>query len=207
MDHPPLICLVDPDPTTARLLEVSGFHVRAYTSPLDFIHAYEPDLPGCVVLEMVLPDMSGLAVQRLLSEKGGRQPIIFVSTSDSIPDAVKALKAGAMEFLTKPCDPALLVQAVRDALEQDGHQRLLRKQQRLELSRIEALTDREREVLGYVASGWLNKEIAAEVGISERTVKFHRANLMDKVGAGSLADLVRLATQTGLSTRPPPSGM
>lgn len=207
MDHPPLICLVDPDPTTARLLEVSGFQVRAYTSPLDLLQFYEPDLPGCVVLEMVLPHMSGLTVQRLLSERGGRQPVIFVSTSDSIPDAVKALKAGAMEFLTKPCDPVQLLQAVQEALVRDGQQRLLRKQQRLELSRIEALTDREREVLGYVASGWLNKEIAAEVGISERTVKFHRANLMDKVGAGSLADLVRLATQTGLSTRPPPPGI
>ncbi|MFD0895964.1 response regulator transcription factor [Luteolibacter ambystomatis] len=207
MDLPPLICLVDPDPTTARLLEISGFPVRAYASPLDLLHVYEPDRPGCVVLEMMLPEMSGLALQHLLLERGGRQPVIFVSTSANVTDAVKAIKAGAMEFLPKPCDPELLLQAVRDAVERDDQQRQQRKRERLERARIESLTDREHEVLGYVASGWLNKEIAAEVGISERTVKFHRANLMGKVGAASLADLVRLATETGLGLRRPPPGV
>jgi len=199
MDPPPLVHLVDDNPAAARLLGAAGFSVRTYRSPLEFMATYDPDRPGCVVLEVAMPHLDGLSVQRLLHEQGGLHPVIFLSSGTHLPDVVRALKAGAVEFLGKPCDDAILLDAVRDALERDHRQRLARRRERLDRSRLGTLTEREHEVLGLVVSGRLNKQIAADVGISERTVKFHRANLMDKLGTGSLADLVRLATQMGLA--------
>lgn len=211
---PPTVFLVDDDPVLAKaiggLLTAAGFVVRIHTSSPEFLATYDPDAPGCVILDMVMPDLDGLAVQRMLRDKGCRHPIIFLTGEGNVPNAVEALKAGAVDFLGKPFDGDHLIAAVHAAIRRDADLRLALRQEKLKRSQIEALTPREREVLGHVISGLLNKEIAGEVGISERTVKFHRANLMNKLGAESVADLVRLATELGatarelLKTRPVP---
>jgi len=184
-----------------RLLRAAGFVVAAFASAQDFLAQYDPGVWGCLVLDLAMPAVSGLELQNILAEKGSLLPIIFLTAYGDIPKSVQAMKRGASDFLTKPVNDEDLLAAVRAAIEKD---RALR-QEEAELSEIRArlatLTPREREVLEYVVAGKLNKEIAGDLGTVEQTVKIHRAHVMQKMRARSLADLVRLTERCGIGGR------
>jgi FixJ family two-component response regulator len=200
-----VVFVVDDDAAMRRSLEnlmrSVGLRVEAFASAQEFLRRKPPDAPGCLVLDVRLPGPSGLELQRRMAETGLGIPIIFITGHGDVPMSVRAMKAGAVEFLTKPFRDQDLLDAIQQALERDRGAR----QQRAELDdlrrRFESLTRREREVMGHVVAGLLNKQIAAEVGASETTVKTHRHQVMEKMGAGSLADLVRMADRLDVSTR------
>ena len=185
----------------SRLLQAAGFVVATFASADDFLAQYDPGVWGCLVLDLAMPAVSGLELQRILAEKGSFLPIIFLTAYGDIPKSVQAMKRGASDFLTKPVNDEDLLAAVRVAIEKG---RALRQEQ-AELSEIRArlatLTPREREVLEYVVAGKLNKEIAGDLGTVEQTVKIHRAHLMQKMRVRSVAELVRLTERCGISTR------
>ena len=185
----------------SRLLRAAGFVVAAFASAEDFLAQYDPSVWGCLVLDLAMPAVSGLELQNILAEKGSFLPIIFLTAYGDIPKSVQAMKRGASDFLTKPVNDEDLVAAVRLAIEKG---RALRQEQ-AELSEIRArlatLTPREREVLEYVVAGKLNKEIAGDLGTVEQTVKIHRAHVMQKMKAHSVAELVRLTQRCGISGR------
>ncbi len=176
----------------SRLLHAAGFAVAAFGSPQEFLTQYDPRVPGCLVLDLDMPTVNGLELQRILATKGSVLPIIFLSGHGDVPKSVQAMKHGASDFLTKPVNDKDLFAAVRAAIEKD---RALRRRQ-TELSEIRArlatLTPREREVLEHVVTGKLNKQIAGDLGTVEQTVKVHRAHLMQKLKVQSVAELVRL---------------
>src|SRR5207248_7743559 len=182
----------------ARLLRTAGFAVTAFASAKEFLAQYEPETPGCLVLDLAMPGVSGLELQRILAGKSSLLPIIFLTSHGDIPKSVQAMKHGASDFLTKPVNDEDLLAAVRVAIEKD---RALRREQ-AELSEIRArvarLTPREREVLEYVVAGKLNKQIAGELGTVEQTVKIHRAHVMQKMRVQSVAELVRLTQRCGI---------
>jgi FixJ family two-component response regulator len=184
-----------------RLLHAAGFVVAAFASAEDFLAQYDPRVWGCLVLDLAMPAVSGLELQNILAKKGSLLPIIFLTAYGDIPKSVQAMKRGASDFLTKPVNDEDLLAAVRVAIEKD---RALRHEQ-AELSEIRArlatLTPREREVLEYVVAGKLNKEIAGDLGTVEQTVKIHRAHVMQKMRARSLAELVRLTQRCGIGGR------
>jgi FixJ family two-component response regulator len=184
----------------SRLLRAAGFVVAAFASAHDFLAQYDPDVWGCLVLDLAMPAVSGLELQSILAEKGSLLPIIFLTAHGDIPKSVQAMKYGASDFLTKPVNDEDLLAAVRVAIEKN---RELRREQ-AELSEIRArlatLTPREREVLEYVVAGKLNKEIAGDLGTVEQTVKVHRAHLMQKMRVRSVAELVRLTQRCGIGT-------
>lgn len=193
----PVVFIVDDDhgmrQAVQDLVESVGLRAEAFTSSSDFLKRSAQDGPSCLVLDVRLPETSGLDFQRQLSERGIQIPIVFITAHGDIPMSVRALKSGAVEFLTKPFRDQDLLDAIHQALQRD---RVLRDQQAemTELyERYETLTTREREVMKLVVSGMLNKQIAAELGTSEATVKIHRGNVMQKVHADSLIDLVRIA--------------
>ena len=203
----PIVFVVDDDPSVRRaikrLIGSVGLQVETFASAQEFLQGWHSDSPSCLVLDIRLPKISGLQFQRQLAEIDIHIPIIFITAHGDIPMTVRAMKAGAVEFLTKPFDDQDLLDAVHVALERDR----VRRQQEAEIAslrkRLESLTPREREVLPLVVSGLLNKQIAAEIGTSETTVKVHRSQLMRKMGADSLAELVRLAERIGIpATRP-----
>src|SRR6266700_4501912 len=175
----------------SRLLRAAAFAVAAFASPQDFLAQYDPGTPGCLVLDLDMPAVNGLELQRILAKKGSVLPIIFLSGHGDIPKSVQAMKHGASDFLTKPVNDEELLAAVRAAIAKD---RALRRRQ-ADLSEIRArlatLTPREREVLEYVVAGKLNKQIAGNLGTVEQTVKVHRARVMQKMKAQSVAELVR----------------
>jgi len=182
----------------SRLLKAAGFVVAAFASAQEFLGQYDPQTLGCLVLDLGMPTLDGLELQRILARAGSLLPIIFLTGTADIPKSVQAMKEGASDFLTKPVDDEELLAAVRVAIEKN---RALHREQ-AELSEIRArlatLTPREREVLEFVVAGKLNKQIAGELGTVEQTVKVHRAHVMQKMRVQSVAELVRLAERCGI---------
>ena len=206
MEESPVVFIVEDDPSfrtfLQRLVGLLGLETKSFTSAEEFLHSFVPNIPGCLVLDIQMPGLSGLDLQRALSQRGVTLPIIFVTGHGDIPMSVQAMKAGAVNFLTKPLRNQDLLDAIREAIKRD---RLARVQQR-ELTalkdRYAVLSPREREVFPLVVAGLLNKQIASELGTSERTVKAHRARLMGKMQADSLATLVRMADKLGIMSPP-----
>jgi FixJ family two-component response regulator len=191
------VFVVDDDPSMRRslesLLRSVGHDVRLFSSAPEFMQTARDDAPGCLVLDVRLPGMSGLAFQQELAKTGVALPIIFITGHGDVPMTVRAMKAGAAEFLTKPFDDQVLLDAVHAALERDR----ARRRDDAGLATLQAhydeLTDRERQVMSHVVAGWVNKRIAAELGLSVVTVKVHRGQVMRKMHAKSVAELVRMA--------------
>ena len=204
-----IVYLVDDEPemvkALTRLLRTKGFEVRGFTSAREFLKAYHPQDRACLVLDVAMPELDGLELQRRLTHHGILIPIIFLTGHGDIPMSVRAIKAGATDFLTKPAEASALVRAVRAALK-------VAEARRQEIAEIQALTaklatltPREHEVMGHVVAGQLNKQIAAELGTGEQNIKLHRAHIMQKMEVVSLAELVRAAERLGIGTRPEPS--
>ena len=197
-----IVFVVDDDPSMRRALESLlrsvGYEVRLFSSAPEFMQAALTDAPGCLVLDVRLPGMSGLAFQQELTKAGIALPIIFITGHGDVPMTVRAMKAGAAEFLTKPFDDQVLIDAVHAALERDR----ARRQDHASLAglrtRYDELTERERQVMSHVVAGWVNKRIAAELGLSVVTVKVHRGQVMRKMQAKSVAELVRMADKLGV---------
>jgi len=181
----------------SRLLRSAGFAAAVFASPREFLAQYNPATPGCLVLDMAMPDFDGLQLQTALTEKGCILPIIFLTGHGDVSKSVQAMKQGAFDFLSKPVKDKDLLTAVRAAIERDTVTR--REQAKLSeiRARLDTLTPREREVLEHVVSGKLNKQIAADLGISEATVKMHRAHVMAKMKVQSVAELARLTERCG----------
>jgi len=179
--------------STGRLLRCAGFQVETFASAREFLAYPRRDVPACLVLDVRMPDLGGLELQRELNRLGNTVPVIFITTHGDIPMSVRAMKAGAFEFLTKPFQPAHLLEAIRQALARDAVAHEERMEVREVRARYKQLTPREREVMALITAGRLNKQVAGELETAERTVKFHRANIMQKMRAKSLADLVRMA--------------
>jgi FixJ family two-component response regulator len=198
----PLVRVVDDDESVRRsvgeLLRSVGFSVAAYSSAQDFLARDPPGAPGCLVLDVQLPGLTGLDLQRELLGTERALPIVFLTGLGDIPMSVRAIKSGAVEFLTKPFDTRSLLEAVRHAIERDRQERVERQGLRELQRRYESLTPREREVLQRIVAGRMNKQIAAEFGTSEPTVKEQRAQVMQKMQAGSLIVLVLMARRLGL---------
>jgi len=181
-----------------NLLSSVGLAVRVFPTPQEFLHTDRPDAPGCILLDLRLPGMSGLVVQQELAAAGIALPVIFMSGYADVPTTVRAMKAGAVEFLTKPFNEQELLDAVHAAIERDSARRRDAGHTAELHTRFSTLSPREREVMALVAAGRANKQIAAELGVSEVTVKVHRGQVMRKMVARSVADLVRMADQLGV---------
>jgi len=184
----------------SRLLNAVGLTVQTFASARAFLNRRLPDVPGCVVLDVRLPGLSGLDLQREMVERGIHIPVVFITGHGDIPMSVQAMKAGAVEFLTKPFRDQDLLDAVRSGILLDRKER----EERAELAElrdcVRQLTQREQEVMSLVVSGLLNKQIALQLGTSEKTIKIHRSQVMRKMRANSLADLVRMSQRLGTST-------
>lgn len=207
--HPPakaVVYLVDDDASVrrgiSRLIRSAGYHVEVFESAEEFLQRKENGLPSCLVLDIKMPGSTGMDLQQRLLASGQSTPIIFLSGHADVPTSVQAMKEGAFDFLTKPVTAEDLLSAVRKAINAD----ILQKKQNEEVaevqSRMSTLTNREAQVFSLVVTGMLNKQIAAELGTTEKTIKVHRARVMEKMGAESLAELVQLANRiTGLNTK------
>jgi FixJ family two-component response regulator len=198
--------VVDDDPgvlrALTRLLSAAGLETRAFPSAAAFLDAHDPATLGCLVLDVALPGLDGLQLQRALASSECARPIVFITGRGDIPTSVRAMKGGAVDFLTKPVDDKDLLAAVRNAIEIDRQAREAEVEMNTVRQRLASLTAREREVLVHVVAGRLNKQIAADLGIVEKTIKVHRSRIMTKMAVGSLADLVRVAERLGI----PPAG-
>ena len=196
-DSDPIVFVVDDDASirdaVQRLIASVGLRVQTFGSTREFLTSRRPEAPACLVLDVRLPDASGLELQSDLAEANIHIPIIFITGHADVPMTVRAMKAGAVEFLTKPFRGQELLDAIQQAIAKDRVAWNERAQMAELRSRYESLTPREKEVLKLVASGLLNKQIGAELGTSELTVKTHRGRVMEKMAADSLADLVRMA--------------
>ena len=181
-----------------RILRLSGLNAVAFASAQEFFECHDPSTPGCLVLDLAMPGLNGLELQETLAARDSLLPIIFVTGRGDLSSGVTAMKRGAVDFLTKPVDAADLIKTVSRAIEMDR----VARQARAELTEIQgrfaALTPREYEVLCHVVSGKLNKQVAANLGTTEKTVKVHRARVMEKAKVGSLAELVTLANRAGV---------
>lgn len=203
----PTIVVIDDDASMRKalenLLKSVGFEVELFSSPQEFLQSGRPDRPGCIVLDVRFPGRSGLDMQRDLTNAEVQLPIIFITGYGDIPMSVRAMKAGAVEFLTKPFREQDLLDAVGTALDKDRARRVGEMRLAELRTRYETLTARERQVMSLVVAGRLNKQIAGELGVSEMTVKMHRRQVMRKMQAAGVAQLVRLADQLGIATPQP----
>ncbi len=197
------IFIVDDDPSVGkglgRLLRSTGYHVETFSSAQEFLEA-APSCkgPACLVLDVKMPGINGLDLQDQLNKKGYVLPIVFITGHGDIPMSVKAMKTGAIDFLIKPFDEGDLLKAVQEALKKDIANRRAMDERQSILQRIKSLTPREQEILTYIITGMLNKQIAYALDISEKTVKVHRGRVMEKLGIDSVAELVRLADKAGI---------
>jgi FixJ family two-component response regulator len=186
----------------ARMLQSSGFTVSAYTSAAEFLEAHDAETPGCLVADVRMPGMNGLELQRTLLARGIDRAIIFVTGQGDIPTTVQAMKAGAVTFLSKPVQRAELVAAVREALLRDAVGRAQQREREDLVRRLASLTPRERQVLELVATGMLNKQIAAELGAAEKTIKVHRGRIMEKMQVRTATALVGLLSRADTRADP-----
>ncbi len=200
--RPGTVFIVDDDPAVCRavgrLLRAAGYDIRIFGSAADFLIDHEPEPAGCIVLDLSMPDLDGLELQRCLAASGCRRPIVFLTANGDIHNSVRAMKAGAVNFLTKPVDKAELIEAVEEALAIDAAGRAQWVTRTTIEGRLATLTPRERQVMELVVTGRLNKQIAAELGTVEKTIKVHRSRVMQKMHAGSLIELVQIARLAGL---------
>jgi len=201
-EQAPIVFVVDDDAAVRQaltgLFRSIDLQVQTFGSAAEFLRGKLPDRPGCLVLDVRLPGLSGLDFQAELARSGVHIPIIFITGHGDIPMSVRAMKAGAVEFLTKPFRDQDMLDAIQAAVEKDRSRRAQDKKLAELRALFDALTSREQEVIGFVTAGLMNKQIAAEMGVSEITVKVHRGNVMRKMGARSLADLVRMAETLGI---------
>ena len=198
----PTVFLVDDDPAVlkslSRLLRSVGLEVATFSSPHDFLEQHDPRAPGCLVLDMAMPGLNGLELQKALNTKGSAIPIVFLTGQGDVHGSVLAMKSGALDFLTKPVNDDQLISVIHQAFEKDSIARAARAELDDIRQRLATLTPREREVLTHVVSGQLNKQIANDLGTVEKTIKVHRARVMEKMKVGSVAELVRLAERAGI---------
>jgi len=198
-----IVFVIDDDPSMRQaiktLIETVGLKGETFVSGQEFLQSTLPEVPRCLVLDVRLPGLGGLNLQRELSDRGIQIPIIFITGHGDIPMSVQAMKAGAVEFLTKPFRDQDLLDAIELALERDRASRKQQAERAALKKRYETLTAREREVMSLVVAGLLNKQIASELGTSEKTVNVHRGQVMQKMQADSLAELVRLAEKIGIN--------
>lgn len=203
-DNSQKIFVVDDDPFVlkglSRVLRSAGLEVVTFSSPREFLEQHDPRAPGCLVLDLAMPGLNGLELQAALTAEGSAIPIIFLTGHGDIPMSVQAMKGGALDFLTKPVHDEDLLKAVRTALEKDRVERQIHAELDDIHERLATLTPREREVLTHVVSGQLNKQIANDLGTVEKTIKVHRARVMEKMKAQSLAELVRMTERAKTRT-------
>jgi FixJ family two-component response regulator len=196
MTRQPAVFIVDDDDAVRSslrlLLKSAGLPAVGYASAREFLDAWQPEQAGCLILDVRMPGMSGLELQGELNRRGAIIPVIFISGHGDIPMAVEAIQHGAFDFLTKPFGDQDLLDRVQRALATDADNRKLLTQREVLRERLDSLTPREREVLGLVTQGKANKVMAGDLGVSQRTVEIHRARVMEKMGANSLAQLVRM---------------
>lgn len=202
----PTVYLVDDDPdllkALLRLLQSAGMQVTAFASAQEFLRSYDRLAAGCLVLDLALPGLNGLQLQRELEQRASPLPIVFLTGRGDIAASVQAMKHGATDFLTKPVDDAELLAAIQQALATDRQRRRAQDERDRIAGCLAGLTERERQVLKQVVAGRMNKQIAADLGTVEKTIKFHRANLMRKMGVRSVAELVKLAERAGIGAAP-----
>lgn len=184
-----------------RLLRTRGYEARQFTSPTEFLAHHDASLPGCVVLDVSMPGFDGLALQEAMTAGGSPRPVIFLTGYGDIPTSVRAMKAGAIDFLTKPVNEADLLAAIARAMKVDGESRSASAELESIIARITTLTPREHEVMTHIIAGRLNKQIAGDLGTVEKTIKVHRGRVMEKLQIRSVADLVRMAEKAGISPR------
>lgn len=198
--EPATVFLVDDESSVlralSRLLRLAGYRVCAFLSSEQFLAGHDNAAPGCVVVDLAMPGSNGLDLQNALAASGSLRPIVFISGHANIPSSVQAMKAGAIDFLTKPVKEQDLLAAVRHAVAKDCEVRQAWAELEQVCARLATLTPREREVFQQVVAGRLNKQIAADLGTVEKTIKVHRSRMMGKMGVHSLADLVRMAERT-----------
>ncbi len=201
-EPPQTVFIVDDDPSVLkaleRLLRQSDWDVHTFESAESFLARPQRSGHACLLLDVNLPGISGLELQRRQSSSAHALPIVFLTGRGDIPMSVQAIKAGAVDFLTKPVETAALIRAIRAAFDQAAAQRVAQEATSELRQRFEALTPREREVLSALAAGRLNKQIAADLGIVEQTVKFHRARIMDRMKAKTVAELMHIAARLGI---------
>ena len=204
-EETPVVYVVDDDPSVrealVRLLRAAGLEVQSFASAVEFLDHDRPDSPGCLILDIKMPKLSGLDLQDRLAEDDSFLPIIFITGHGTVPTSVRAFKAGAMDFLEKPFGEGQLLEAVCAAIERHHRLRIEQKEINALLERLDTLTAREREVFALVVRGMLNKQVAYDLGVSEKTIKVHRARVMSKMGAKSLPDLVHYAEKIGIRPR------
>lgn len=201
---PATVCVVDDEESVRkaliRLLTAEGFEAKGFASPDEYLKQHDPQTPGCLVLDVAMPGCTGLDLQEALAAAGRDRSIVFITGHGDIPMSVKAIKAGAIDFLTKPIDDTQLLKAVHAAIERDRTARLGRAELESIRERLATLTDREREVLEKVVTGRINKQIASDLGTVEKTIKVHRGRVMSKMHVDSVAELVRVAGLAGIKT-------
>jgi FixJ family two-component response regulator len=203
-EQPPIVVIVDDDQSfrsfLIRLIESVGMKTAAFASAEEFLRARPPEVAACLIVDVQMPGLSGLDLQRELKQSGHELPIIFITGHGDSPMSVQAMKAGAVSFLSKPLRNQDLLDAVREAINLNSEARRRRVEVAGLRSRYESLTAREREVFALVATGLLNKQIAMQLGTTERTVKAHRGQMVQKMQADSVADLVRMADKLGIAS-------